>query len=189
MRALAPILVLALAACATTPPEESGGSAPRTVRIVDGSGNVTQLSTRSDMLANATLVEVEVARAWRALVGAYRELGIPVSEINSDERMLGANVRTRGRLGNARLSAYLDCGRTQGGPSADTYDVHMVVETRVLEGELNTSRVATLIEATARPSGFATGPVRCSTTGTLERRIVEQIRDLAYAEVEENATR
>jgi hypothetical protein len=184
MRTITATLLLALAACTSTPPDTAVTPTPRTVRIVDGTGQVTQLATQSEAAASAVLVEVPADRAWPALGAAYDALGIPKSTIDSRARLLGANVRLRSRLGNARLSTYLDCGRAQGGPSADTYDIHLLVETRIVERELETSRVSTLVEATARPTGFAQNPVRCTTTGTLERRIIEELRAHARASAE-----
>jgi hypothetical protein len=175
MRVTVLLLVMIAAACASEP-RESSPATPRTVRIIDGTGHVTQISTDASSSASAVTMELTPDQAWRGLLAAYDALGIPVASMDAGTRFLGANVRTRGRLGGVRLSTYLDCGRTQGGPSADTYDVHLVVETRLQPGELETTRVSTLIEATARPSSFAAAPVRCSSTGALERRILAEIR-------------
>lgn len=176
MRVITVILALGIAGCASSTADGPSRTGTQTVRIVDGAGNVTALTTDASSPANMILIELPVEQAWPGLIVAYQELGLPVSELNSGTRTIAANVRTRGRLGNTRLSSYLDCGRTQGGPSADTYEVHLVVESRIIPFELGTSRVATLIEATARPSNFAANPVRCASTGTMESRIVGHVR-------------
>ncbi len=182
MRAIIPVLILGLAACASSPSETTTRTGTQTVRIVDGSGNVTALSTDASTQANLLTIELPVDRAWAGLIAAYTALSLPVDDLDNNQRSITANVRARGRIGNARLSTYLDCGRTQGGPSADTYEVHLLVQSRILPGELNTSRIGTAIEAVARPSNFASSPVRCTSTGNLEHRIVGHIRRAAWPE-------
>jgi len=180
MRLIVPCLLLAMFACASSTPDGPARTGTQTVRIVDGVGNITAISTDATLLANMTLIELAPEQAWAGLIVAYEEMGLPIANLDSGTRSIGANFRTRGRVGNVRLSTYLDCGRTQGGPSADTYDVHLLVESRIIPGDLGTSHVGTAIEATARPSSFAANPVRCSSTGTMEQRIVGHIRRAAW---------
>jgi hypothetical protein len=69
------------------------------------------------------------------------------------------------------LSRYIDCGRTQGFDSADTYDVHLSVLTQVTPGKSNGATIATVVEAAARPAQFKGDYTRCESKGEIESRI------------------
>jgi hypothetical protein len=70
------------------------------------------------------------------------------------------------------LSRYLDCGRTQGSPSADTYEITLQIQTQVRDNTSN-STVQTTLAATGASVNFPGAPVRCTSTGELEKRIFE----------------
>jgi len=176
MRALAATVFVVLSACA------SGGAADtsptRTVRVVDGSGGTVQLSTAPsrDLTAAATLAYPH-DQVWRALPAVYDALGIPVSELSTAASTIGnPGFRARRRLGDVPLIRYLECGRTQDGPNAETYELHVSIVTQVRPADAMTTTVATTLQATARPVGVAGNSVQCVTKGDLESRIVQQLR-------------
>jgi hypothetical protein len=175
MRILAVLLLLAVPACASSGPTPAPGPATQTVRIVDSTGRVVQLAVDPRGTAGTTPLEMSVEEAWRSLLRAYDAIGLSITSMDSRAHSVTSNMRVRSRLGGTRLSQYLDCGRSQGGPSADTYDVHMEVQSQVVRTDDAASRISTHIEATARPATLTGAPIRCASTGTLERRLVHEI--------------
>ncbi|CAN5715654.1 hypothetical protein BH23GEM6_BH23GEM6_24530 [soil metagenome] len=173
MRTLAFLSVLALAGCAST-----GGEATptQTVRIVDAGGGATQLPTSRTIVAQTARVPFSPESVWRVLPQVYESLALPVTQRDASSQTLGnQGLRLRRQLGGERLSRYLDCGRTQGVPSADTYDVFLTVNTRVQPGEAGTATLQTHVHASARSVSFSTGVVECSSTRALEEKIVERV--------------
>jgi hypothetical protein len=175
MRILAVLLLLAVSACASSGPRPAPGPATQTVRIVDSTGRVVQLAVDPRGTAGTAPLEMSVEEAWRSLLRAYDAIGLSITSMDNRVYSVAANMRLRGRLGTTRLSQYLDCGRSQGGPSADTYDVHMEVQSRLVRAGDATTTLTTHVEASARPAALTGAPLRCASTGTLERRLVHEL--------------
>ena len=113
-----------------------------------------------------------VDAVWNIMGSVFDSLGIAVGTLDPDQRVIGnTELKVHGRLGPVSLSRYIDCGQTQGFPSAETYDVHMSVLTQVTPGKSNTATVATIVEAVARPAQFKGDYTRCETRGEIEARI------------------
>jgi hypothetical protein len=76
------------------------------------------------------------------------------------------------------LVRLIDCGTTQGGPSADSYDIRLSVLTQVspAEGGGGGSTIVTTVDAMGRPVAFSGEYVRCTSTGSLETRIADAIQ-------------
>ncbi|HEX6134973.1 MAG TPA: hypothetical protein VFZ24_13485 [Longimicrobiales bacterium] len=163
---------LVLTACASSAPS-AASSGEQTVRVVGGGGSLTQINTTAVDGARVGTVSRPRDQVWAALPEVYRSLGIEVTQRDERTGVAGnPGFRVRRRLGASTISRYLDCGRTQGGPSADTYEVHFSVLTEVRRDTPGSTIVSTMIEATARPVNFAGDPVRCASLGELENRIL-----------------
>jgi hypothetical protein len=110
---------------------------------------------------------------WRVLHAVFETVGIPVTERNSTNRVIGnPGHKVRRQMAGVRLGQYVDCGRMQGVPSADTYELTLSVLTRVVPAEGRTST----LQAIGQPVNFASSSVNCSTTRRLEARIVELVK-------------
>jgi hypothetical protein len=73
------------------------------------------------------------------------------------------------------MSKYVNCGNTQGGSSADAYELVLSVVTRVEPAQQGMSRLATSVEAMGRPVTIAAEFARCPSTGGIEKRIAELV--------------
>lgn len=148
------------------PAQQSVGSAA-TGRI--------NVASRSDGPIETTIA-APIERVWRALPAAFDSLAIPVSRSEPATHTLGNDsFKTRQRLGKTILSRYFDCGATQIGPNADSYEVNITLLTSLSPAGDGSTRLATSIQALARPITFNQGYSACSSKGELERRIVEQV--------------
>lgn len=165
------LAALLLAGCAA-PAAVSTPGQPHTVRVVGPTGGLTTLATSPGEEFGRRRVARAAERVWSALPAVYAGLAIPVAQRDDGARLLGnPGLRLRRQLGGVPLTRYLDCGRAQGGPSAETYEVTLAVATRVEADGEGASVVSTGVQATARPVNFAGGEVRCASTGALEARI------------------
>lgn len=172
---LSALSIAAAAACASSPrtPTVSEGTAtPPPTRIV-GTGGSIELRTSASVSKDIVKVEGSASEVWSRLVAAYDSLGIPVSISNQPQGLLGNDgFKLRRRLKNVPLTRYLDCGNTQGGPSAETYEILLSVKTQLLPADGGFT-ATTLVDASGRPVALSGGYVKCESTGRLETRIGE----------------
>jgi hypothetical protein len=170
---LATLAVAALGGCGRTQGSVvSTGERPVRVNTTGGT-----FEARVNDVVRAAEAEVRAspARVWAVLPGVFGELGLAYNGIDDRTRQLELRaVRVRGRLGKARLSSYLSCGTSlgSGGSNADMYDIVLNVASKVTAGaDTTTSRVSTVVTASARPVAVSGSEVTCSTTGNLEDAI------------------
>jgi hypothetical protein len=174
MRRLAVSAVL-LSACATG--SQSPSVSPQidqTVRVVAATGSTgsTMAIAQNDNPSQRTFA-ASAAQVWNALPAVYDSLSLPVTDRNAEARSIGTtSLKVRRRLGDVPLSRYLDCGDTQGSPSANSYEVVLTVATR-LTPDGDSTAVATTVNALARPVFVSGEYVNCGSTRALEKRFFD----------------
>ncbi len=175
MPRLAVLSLVALAACASSGPTPGSGSSGQTISIgAGGAGGTARLNT--SVSAAVSSVPFPLDDVWRFLPAAFDSLGIPKALIDPATHTLGnQGMKVRQRLGKTPLSRFIDCGSTQIGPSADTYEVFLTVATQLQSAGTGTT-ISTTVEAVAKPLNFNQEYSRCSSRGVLESRIVDAIR-------------
>jgi hypothetical protein len=173
---LLPLALATLAACSSSKPAETA-PAPQTVRVVGGaSGPIAMGMSASSADARTTTISAPLADVWRALPAAYQSLNIPLSTVDSTTWVMGnSGFNLRRRLGTVPLVRLIDCGTTQGGPSAETYDIRLTITTRATAVDGGTS-LATTIEPMGKPVAFSGEYIRCSSTGVLESRLADAVK-------------
>ena len=176
MRCLVSLGCLVLIGCASSHPE-SARPATESVRVMGDAGVGSMRIAASD---GAARVDVGFApdAVWSILPAIYDSLGIPVASIDPARRVIGnPGFKTHQRLGKTSLGKYIDCGRTQGFPSADSYDIYLSVTSHVTSGKTQASTsLSTLVEAAGRPMAFSGEYTKCSTLGVLESAINDAVR-------------
>ena len=127
---------------------------------------------------NSALINAPVEKAWVALQEVYTTLGIPVTELNQQSRTIGNNAyRVRRRIGGVPTMRALDCGGDSGMPNAETYQLLLTVKSRIIPSDAGGSVVQTTLEGTGKnPTTAASSDVRCSSMGTLEKRIADLVK-------------
>lgn len=175
MSRIATLSLVALCACASSGPTPGAGSTTQTISIgAGGAGGTTRINTST--IASVAAVPFPLADVWRVLPAAFDSLGIPKSLIDPATYVVGnQGMKVRQRLGKTPLSRFIECGTTQIGPNADSYEVFLTVSTQ-LSAAGSETKVSTTVEALAKPINFAQEYSRCSTKGVLEPRLVEAIR-------------
>lgn len=118
------------------------------------------------------------AHVHRALVEAFKELGIP---IELADPAVGQVANTQFRVGRtlagSRLSLFLSCGETLTGPRADSDRVVMSVVSTVTPAG-SASLVETRVVGVATDTGGTGGRLACSSTGELEARLHRAVKRL-----------
>lgn len=175
MRYFAVLACLALAACASTPLSSAG---PESQTVRGGSsvaGNLQVISNTSEVVAD---LPQSVDKVWNVLPAAFDSLGIPVASVDPTLHTIGnEGFKLRQRLGKTPLSRFLDCGQTQVGPNADSYEVFLVVMVHAQAGAApGTTKMTTMVDASARSIAFSQAPNRCSTNGELEKRLIAAVK-------------
>ena len=137
----------------------------------------TRLENRSAVLTDT--IPASLATTLRAVGGTYETLEIPVTRVVDAENRLETRNARVSRLGGERLSRFLDCGQGISGQRADSYRVSITLLTSVHTTEDGRSRLVADFDATARPRDHSGSEVYCSSRGTLERLLVDQVRTRA----------
>jgi hypothetical protein len=119
-----------------------------------------------------------VGKVWHALPAAFEQLGIPITQADdATHTMANGGLKLRRQLGTTPLSRYIDCGTTQIGENADSYDVYLTFTVHVDEEPSSGLGIThTTFEAMARPIAFSRDYARCSSKGELEKRLVDAVK-------------
>lgn len=168
MHRIALCFIAVLSACATA----SGPVATRGVSTVRVQG-VGVFEVRRDDQSTSSIVAFPIEQVWRALPAVFDSLEVPVGRVDSVARVFGSEgVRIRKRIGGEAISRYFDCGTTQIGPNADSYDVLLILLTTLRPGPANTTTITITAEASARPVARSQPYIGCSSRATLDVRLV-----------------
>jgi hypothetical protein len=170
-RRWAPLLAAACAPTTAATPVSTTVALPQT-----GAQNDVRLSAN----APADLrIAVPIARVWSVLPAAYDALKLPVNVLQPAAFTVGANEANFVRkLGDEQLSRFLTCGtRGFGTDIADEGGgvVLTVMTTATAAGDSSTV-IRTVVTGTARVQGGAANVARCNTTGRLESRLLDDLR-------------
>ncbi len=166
-------VALLLTGCASSNalPERS---ATQTLQITGVAGSLTLNPSSS---ASTVTLAFPIEQVWRALPTVFDSLGLPVSTVDQAKHVIGVErLKIRQRLGKTSLSRYFDCGETQIGPNADSYDVFLTLLLQLQPSATNTTSLSTVIDATAKPVAFSQNPSACSTKGAIEQRMTALIQ-------------
>ena len=181
-RTMAPIAVAALAAitaCASGSSGAGGGSTigaalpPQSLAV---SGSRDRMTIAPGSGPNLNTLTAAADQVWRALPAALDSIGIPVTRTDAAGKIIGNDgFKIRQRLGKVPLSRYIDCGETQIGPNADSYEVSVTFVVQVRATTPTSSALTTTFDAYARPLAFSQGYSRCSSRGDLEAKFIAAV--------------
>ena len=180
MRGIVAIALVGLSACASSGSTGSGGT-EQSVHIAGmNNSRGLRVNTGATEGPRIEVVTSSVDRVWAVLPAVYDSLQIPVTDRDEGEHRIGnQGLRARGRLGGVPLTRYFNCGNSQGGPNAETYQLHISVLTWAKAQGPGTTAMATTLQATARPVTLSGEAVQCASSGALENRILAMVRERA----------
>jgi len=161
---------LAIVTACTPHPATDDTAAPR-VQTVRAEGMKGSFRVSGVTDASTTALSTSPVDAFQFLPLAYDSLSIPRTWVEPKQFLVSSQgFKVRARLGKTPLSRYIDCGSTQIGANADSYDVFMTVTSRLTANGAG-STLSTTVEAASRPLSFSQDYSRCSSRGELEKRI------------------
>lgn len=169
-------LVLLLAGCASAPTSEPGPGTRRTVADQAQVGQYVEM--HGERRTETTEIDLAPEQAWKRLIDVYRELELPVATLQSAEMRIGnPDFTIRRNIGGLAASRAFDCGRGRAGMLvAEIYPVRVSLHSQLVAAEGGGTRVGSLLTGVAQDAGgSSTNPVRCNSTGALERRIAERL--------------
>ena len=180
MKSFATPLLLAsvaagLVACSGTPSMRSGGR--EATVSVGGEGGGT-LRVRNEVESSSAIIGLPIDKVWAALPAAFDSLGVTVTSRDPVKRIMGTEgIKVRQRIGGVPLSRYFDCGTTQIGANADSYEVMLMLMAQLKAAPGNTTSIVVSVDARARPVAFSQGYSECSSmTNSLDARLIELVR-------------
>ena len=171
-----PLAIAAIVGCKSsgTPSVSDGSGSIQSTRIV-GVNSDLEVRTNPTLSQGVVIVDGSLANVWRELSAAYDSVGIPVTSSNPGQGVLGNEAfRVRRRLKDVPLTRYIDCGSTQGAPSAESYEIVLVINTQ-LQPTPEGIRATTSLRPSGRPVALSGGFINCTSTGRLEERIGQLI--------------
>lgn len=172
------LAVTTAAACATTgDPGTSTAVDRRTTNVSYASGmgeTSINLETSNTIQRRSTQISAPAKTLWGVLPGAYQDLALDLAVYDSTLMVIGnpgLQVQ-RGRLGEARVSRYLNCGTDpMGSALADRYTVRISVVSRVRETGAGASVLETEVSGDAAQRAVSSVAVSCASTGVLEEAV------------------
>lgn len=173
-----PLLLIPVAACASSGAPAALETPPTPPAQVTYTGTTTEVRLSSDNSPVSTVVDAPLDETWRAALSTFAAFGFKADQIDPIQHQVATQGhRARRTLNGVRLSQLFDCGSNITGNVADSHMLRMSVELGVAAAGARTSSVSTRVNALAYPvEGTSTEPMRCGSKGTLEKRILEEIK-------------
>ena len=179
-RAATVAIAIALGACsgAVTPTQRTEST------YIPGGGAGGASALLSVTGENGTISAVmggPLQSVWRALPLAFDSTGLPLSLIDPKKHvMANEGFKIRQKLGKERLSEYFECGTTQVGPNADSYELYVTVHAYLepIKEDSSRTRMTVAVSAAAKPLQFAQDYSRCTSKTMLERRMLDVVATL-----------
>ena len=138
---------------------------------------VGAVEIRNEASVIDTAIAATPIAVWATLETVFETLDIETPTVDARSLSLGnAGYRAR-RIEGRRMSTYLRCGNNIGRANADQYEVTLQLMVRLLEAPGGGTTVSTQIDAYARSQTASGTAIHCTSRGTLERRIVELVRE------------
>ncbi|HEX7938790.1 MAG TPA: hypothetical protein VF483_07330 [Gemmatimonadaceae bacterium] len=174
---IAIVSLVLVSACASAA-SSADPSAPR-VQVIQADGVAGSLKIVGAVTdASSTPLNVGAEEAFQVMPLVYDSLSIPKTWLEPKQFMISSQgFKIRARMGKTVLSRYIDCGSTQIGNNADSYDVFMTVTSKLVPNGKDASTLSTTVEASAKPLSFNQEYANCSSRGELERRVADVAKE------------
>lgn len=176
MRNLSAFVRLAACGLAAASLSACGATAPGTTAVSTGSlGSASRdvLSMQTEASVAEQQIDAPLAKVWGALPEVFAGMAIPVGKSDPVLHVYGnEGFRIRQRLGTTRLSLLLECGTTQIGPNADSYEVLLTVLVGLKATSPATTSATVTVDASARPITINQAFSRCSSKGGIESKLL-----------------
>ncbi|HPV74317.1 MAG TPA: hypothetical protein PLX31_05465 [Gemmatimonadaceae bacterium] len=171
-RLLTPLAALLLAIAGAASPARA--QALNATVMLPGFRGVVRLDT----VGTAVAVNAPPGAVFTALRFALDSLGVEVAVRDSAAGLVGnLGLKHTRRFAGKQMSTWVDCGIGHTGATANAYRIHMAILAGVAAAGDGGSRVRVAVAAGAQAfSGPLGDPIACESTGAIENRILELVR-------------
>jgi hypothetical protein len=177
MRRILVLGLVAAAGCAGSNPTP-GAATPEQRVVVPGAGGAAGGNAALNVVPSSGLSTHQFAHpidaVWKVLPAVFDSVSVPVGLLDPTTHTIGnRGFKLRGKLGKVPLGRYIDCGTTQIGPNAESYDITLTLTAALMPAPGGGTSMSINMEASAKPLAFAQEPFRCGTKAALEKRVVD----------------
>jgi hypothetical protein len=178
MRRILVLGLMAAAGCAGSNPTPGAAAPEQRVTVPGGGGSAGSGGASLNVVPVTGLSTHQFAypvdAVWKILPAVFDSVAVPVGLLDPTSHTIGnRGFKLRGKLGKVPLGRYIDCGTTQIGPNAESYDITLTLTTALTPAAGGGTSMAINMEASAKPLAFAQEPFRCGTKAALEQRVVD----------------
>ena len=131
----------------------------------------------SDGSATRVTIPATADEVFNAVTSSYAMLKVPITYADKGLGEQGNKKFLMSRtFDNQRVSAYLNCGDDPfGGPNANANPVQVSLVTRARAAGGTSTVLETMVSGVTYKGGGNSGPIYCTSTGTLEQDIAEMV--------------
>jgi hypothetical protein len=116
---------------------------------------------------------------YQAVMRAFDDLGLPVGRTDGKAGVIGSERFERQRvLAGAPMARSFDCGEGPAGPNANLFRLEIATVAWVSPDETGTKLGLASIASGRDVSGVFRNPKECASTGTLELKLLERVKQL-----------
>jgi hypothetical protein len=126
----------------------------------------------------SVVIGAPLQTVWRLLPTAFDSVGVSLTLVEPKTHLMANDgFKVRQKLRNERLSAYFECGTTQVGPNADSYELFLTVRSYLepIKTDSSRTRMTVAITGAAKPLQFSQDYSRCTSKTSLERRMLDVV--------------
>jgi hypothetical protein len=126
----------------------------------------------------AVTIGAPLQAVWRVLPTAFDSAGVQLTLVDPKKHsMANEGFKVRQKLRNERLSTYFECGTTQVGPNADSYELFVTVYSYLepSPGDSTRTRMTVAVTASGKPLQFSQDYSRCTSKTMLERKMLDVV--------------
>ena len=174
------LVLLSFLAAGCAPASTSATATPpaqpdRVVAVDDRIGQ--SIRTSNDASATRVTLAATADQVFNAVTQSYAFLKIPITYADKGLGEQGNKKFVVSRTFDGHpISAYLNCGDDPfGGPNANANPVQVSIVTRARASGGTSTVLETLVTGVTYKGGGNSGPIYCSTTGTLEQHLGEMV--------------
>jgi hypothetical protein len=126
----------------------------------------------------SVVIGAPLQTVWRYLPTAFDSAGVALTLVDPKMHLMAnEGFKIRQKLKNERLSTYFECGTTQVGPNADSYELYVTVRSFIepLKNDSTRTRMTVAISGAAKPLQFSQDYSRCTSKTMLERKMIDVV--------------
>ena len=183
MRRVLVLLIATATACAGSNPPPGSAPVEQHVAVPGGGGSAGSGGASLNIIPSSGLSTHDLAypldAVWKIMPAVLDSLAVPGDFLDPASHTIGnRGLKLRGKLGKVPLGRYIDCGTTQIGPNAESYNITLTLTTALAPLAGGGTSMTINMEASAKPLAFSQEPFHCSTKGALEERVVNLAKAL-----------